>query len=176
MTFGRTVCAWLLLAALITVAAGCDEDVFIAPTLDDPPASPISILLLPDKATYGVGESVVTSVRIENATNVGTVLFRWRYNRAVLQYVDSVEGTFMSSDGADTVFLASPTAGDEIGVRLSRPRCSQGASGRGWLATLEFLAVGAGDGGFAFSAGDVRDPQGQSLPAIFSNVSVLVMP
>ena len=177
MTFRRTVCAWLLLAALITVAVGCDEDDFIAPTLDDPPASPISILLLPDKATYGVGESEVTSVRIENATNVCTVLFRWRYNPAVLQYVDGVEGTFMNTDGSTTDFLATPTtAGDEIEVGLSRRSGGSGASGTGVLATLEFLAVGSGDGGLAFTGAGVRDPQGQSLPALFRTMSVLVVP
>ncbi len=82
----------------------------------------------------------------------------------------------MNGDGSRTVFLASPTSGDEIAVALSRLGGSQGASGSGVLVALEFRAVGAGDAGFAITGGTVKDPQGQDLSALFSTDPVLVVP
>ena len=67
-------------------------------------------------------------------------------------------------------------AAGEINVGLSRLGGGPGASGTGVLATFEFLAVGSGDSGFAFDGASVRDPQGQSLPALFSTVPVRVVP
>ena len=126
---------------------------------------------------FGSGSTgVVTDVFIQNATNVGAVLFDLRYNPEVMQYVSSVEGTFMNSDGSNTAFFVLPGAAGEINVALSRLGGGAGASGWGVLATFEFLAVGAGDSGFAFDGASVRDPLGQVLPAQFSNVPVRVVP
>ena len=176
MTISRTGCSWLFLGTLLTVAVGCDVDGSVTPSEVDPPAPPVSVRLVPAMATYAVGERVAAEVRIGDAANVGAVAFRLQYDRTVLEYVAGVEGTFMNSDGSHTLFLATPGAGDEIVVGLSRLGGSQGASGSGLLLTVEFLAVGAGDAGFAFADGVVEDPRGQHLPAVFRNAPVLVVP
>ena len=176
MTFLRLACSWLLLGTLLTVAAGCREADTAAIPPVEPPAEPASVRLLPAAVTYGVGESVVVEVRIDNATHVGSITFRLRYDGVVLEYIRGVEGTFMSSDGSRTLFLASPTAGDEIAVALSRLDGNQGASGSGLIVTLEFQAVAPGDAGLAFTEGRVKDPQARNLPAIFRSVPVLVVP
>ena len=64
--------SWLLLAALVTVTAGCDDDGVVAPTPDDPPQL-ASVTLVPSKTFYSVGESVVNDVLIVNGMNVHTV-------------------------------------------------------------------------------------------------------
>jgi hypothetical protein len=175
MTFPRLVCLWLL-GTLLIVAAGCKEADTAAIPPVEPPTEPASVRLVPAAVTYGVGESVMVEARIDNGTNVGSITFRLRFDSDVLEYIRGVEGTFMNSDGSRTLFLASPTAGDEITVALSRLDRNQGASGSGLIVTLEFHAVALGDAGFAITAGQVKDPQARNLPAVFRSVPVLVVP
>ena len=137
---------------------------------------PAVIGLLLSALIYHIGESVVLEVYIANATNVGTVSFSLRHDPAVVQYVGAIEGTLMNSDGRQTVFLANPTAGNEIEVALSRQGGGRGAAGTGLLATMEFLAVGVGDAGFAFTDASVEDPKGRFLPASFNSAPVFVVP
>ncbi len=165
---------WFLLAVLVGVAAGCDDDGVVAPTPDDPPQL-ASVTLVPSKTIYSVGESVVTDMLIVNGMNVFAVPFHLTYNSDVLQFVGGAEGTFLNSDGSNTVFFVSPMI-DELVVGLSRLGVGTGASGDGVLATFEFLATGAGDGGLAFTEAILRDPQAMRLPAQFSTVPVGVEP
>ena len=169
--------SWVLLAALATVIAGCDDGTIAPEQVDPRPTMPAIVRLVPRQLTFGVGESVVTHLFIENATNVGSVPFHLKYDPEVLQYVGSEEGTFMNSDGTNTVFLVSDTGGGgELVVGLARLGGVSGASGSGVLATFEFLAVGSGDGGLAFTGAGVKDPMAQYLPASFLIVPVSVVP
>ena len=119
MIVTRVGCSWLLLAALVTITAGCDHDDIVAPP--DPQPTLASVRLVPSKPTYSVGESVLTDLFIENATNVGSVPFHLLYDPSVLKYVDGTEGTFLNGDGSNTVFLARDSGpGGEIVVGLSR--------------------------------------------------------
>ncbi len=173
----KRIGSWLLIAVIGIANAACDDDVIISPPIDDTPLTPATIRLVPSAATYRVGANVTTLVYIENATNVGSVPFHLKYDPAVLQYISSAEGTFMSNDGTQTYFLAAPTpAGDEVVVGLSRAGSGPGATGAGELATLEFVAIDLGDAGFSFAGSSVRDPQGKSLPARFTTVSIRVVP
>ncbi len=169
--------SWLLVAMLVAVTASCDDDVIVATPIDDTPVPPATIRLVPSAATYRVGDNVPIEVFIENATNVASVSFHLRFGATVLQYLSNAEGAFMGSDGTTTFFLAEVTpAGDEVVVGLSRAGSGPGVSGAGFLATFEFLAIGPGDAGFAFSGSSVRDPQGKSLPARFTTLNVRVNP
>src|SRR4029079_5186807 len=107
------------------------------------------------------GDRVVVEVRIENGTGVGSAPFHLRYNRQVLEFIPpATEGSFLSSDGSGTVFLASDSAaGGEVVVGLSRIGGGEGITGSGTLATLTFQAVNPGDTGFAFTSASVKDPQ-----------------
>ena len=174
MTTTRMGRAWLLLALLVSLAAGCADDGVVAPTPDvSPPLA--SVTLVPSKTIYSVGESVATDMLIFNAMNVGSVPFHLTYNPDVLQFVSGAQGTFLNEDGTQTVFFANATI-DEVVVGLSRLGGSSGASGDGVLATFEFLATGAGDGGLGFTGASLRDPQAIILPAQFSAVPVEVVP
>ncbi|NIM61142.1 MAG: hypothetical protein GTO30_05630, partial [Acidobacteria bacterium] len=61
----------------------------------------------------------------------------------VLQFISpAAEGPLMRSDGANTVFLATPTGGGgELVVGLSRMGAGQGVTGTGTLAVFQFQAI-----------------------------------
>ena len=57
MIITRIGWSWLLLAALMTVTAGCDDDGIIVPSQVDPkPTRVASVLLVPFRATYSIGD------------------------------------------------------------------------------------------------------------------------
>jgi len=156
-----------------------DEAEDVPPEQDDPtPAGPAVISLIPSSATYHVGDVVVIEVVMSNATNVGSTPFHLRYNPQVLQFISpAAEGPLMRSDGANTVFLATPTGGGgELVVGLSRMGAGSGVTGTGSLATFQFQAIGAGDCGFNFTGAAVKDPQARNLPAAFNTAAVRVDP
>ncbi len=145
---------------------------------DQPPTGPAIVSLIPSSTTYRVGDTVVVDVVMSNANNVGSTPFHLRYNPQVLQFISpAAEGPLMRSDGANTVFLATPTGGGgELVVGLSRMGAGQGVSGTGSLATFQFQAIGAGDCGFAFTGAAIKDPQARNLPAAFNTAAVRVEP
>ena len=142
------------------------------------PTGPVTVRLVPSAPSYKVGETVVVEVRIENAHNTGSVPFHLRYNRNVLEFLPPAEqGPFLSSDGANTIFMARDAAGGgEVVVGLSRMGTAEGATGAGTLATFRFQAVNPGEAGFAFTGATVKDPQARNLPATFASAAVQVEP
>jgi general secretion pathway protein D len=149
-----------------------------APPEQPPNPTPAAVRIVPSAPAYHIGDRVVVEVRIDNATNVGSVPFHLKYNRQVLEFVPpAVQGPFLNADGANTVFLANDTgAGGEIVVGLSRLGSGEGMTGGGTLATFQFQAVNAGDCGFAWNGASVKDPQARNLPASFLTAPVAVEP
>jgi general secretion pathway protein D len=148
------------------------------PEDDTPPTGPAVISLIPSSLTYHVGDTVVIEVVMSNANNVGSTPFHLRYNPRALQFISpATEGPLMRSDGANTVFLATPAGGEgELVVGLSRMGAGQGVSGTGTLAVFQFLAIAPGDGGFNFTGAAIKDPQARNLPAAFNTATIKVEP
>jgi general secretion pathway protein D len=144
----------------------------------EPPAGPAVVSLVPHSSTLSVGDTLVVEVVMQNANNVGSTPFHLRYNPQVLQFVSpATEGPLLRMDGANTVFLATPTGGGgELVVGLSRMGAGQGVTGTGTLAMFQFQAIGAGEAGFAFTGAAVKDPQAVNLPAAFNTAVVQVQP
>lgn len=146
----------------------------------EPPANvgPATVRLVPSAPSFRVGDRVSVEVRIENATNVGSVPFHLRYNRQVLEFVPpAVQGPFLNSDGANSVFLATDAVGGgEVVVGLSRLGGGDGMSGAGTLATFQFQAINPGDAGFGWIGASVKDPQARNVAATFLLAPVAVEP
>jgi general secretion pathway protein D len=148
-------------------------------TQEPPPvaAGPATVRLVPSAPSYRVGDRVTVEVRIENATNVGSVPFHLRFNRQVLEFVPPADqGPFLKSDGTNTVFLATDSGSGEVVVGLSRLGGGEGMSGSGTLATFQFQAINPGDCGFGWSGASVKDPQARNVPASFLTAPVAVGP
>ncbi|HEX4823132.1 MAG TPA: cohesin domain-containing protein [Candidatus Polarisedimenticolaceae bacterium] len=147
-----------------------------SPPEQPPVTSPATVRIVPSAPSYHIGDRVVVEVRIDNATNVGSVPFHLKYNRQVIEFVPpAVQGPFLNADGANTVFLANDNGG-EIVVGLSRLGSGDGMTGGGTLATFQFQAINAGDCGFAWNGASVKDPQARNLPASFLTAPVAVEP
>jgi hypothetical protein len=140
------------------------------------PTSIAQVILVAPRSSYRVGETVTIQAQIVGAQNVGSVPFHMRFNAQVFTFVPpAVEGDFLASDGASTVFVASEVQGaGEVVVGLSRVGSQTGATGSGLLATFQFLARAPGSGSFSFTGASVRSPAAASLPSSFSVANVNV--
>ncbi len=142
------------------------------------PATPAVVRAVPSAPAYRTGDTIVIEVRVENATNVGSVPFHLRYNPQLVQFVPpGSEGSFMGGDGTGTIFLANESSqGGEVVVGLSRMGGGVGVTGSGTLATFTFRALKGPRVAFAFSGASVKDPQARNLPASFVSASVVIEP
>jgi hypothetical protein len=181
MILDRKVTLLLLLISAALGFVGCRDDDVLVPRADrtrGDPSAPAVVQLVSNRPTYRLGETVVVDISISNARNVGSVPFHLRYSKDVLVFLPpGLEGPFMGSDGADTVFLATDIAGGgELVVGISRLNVSHGAVGQGILATLRFQALDPGPCNFEFTGANVKDPQARNLPAVFSSTAVDIVP
>jgi len=154
-----------------------DEKTSESKTAEKPqPSTLAQVILSSPKAVYAVGEQVPIEIRVMGAQNVGSIPFHLRFNPQVLEFVaPATEGDFMNSDGAPTVFVATPVqGGGEVVVGASRVGQTEGASGAGTLATMMFVAKAAGPANFTFTGAAVKDPNAVNLPASFTLTPVSV--
>jgi len=175
--YTRDIVSKVALTAFLAGLASCDSpSLELAMDDEQPRQGAMIVSLVPSKPTFQVGEAVVVDVAIEDAHDVGSVPFHLRYDPSVLQFVPpAIEGPFLASDGADTVFLVANEEDDgQLVVGLSRLGAPEGASGSGTLVSFEFQAMAAGDCGFAFTGASVKDPQAENLPAAFQTAALKI--
>jgi hypothetical protein len=159
------------------VCADCGDDNNVVPYIPLDPGGPAIVQTIPTKVSYSVGETITIMLMVDNAANVDSVAFHLLFNEDVMRFVPpAVEGPFLRSDGADTVFLCAEAAsGGDLVVGASRLSRDPGIYGGGQLATFRFEATSQGECRFQFTHTSVKDPQARYLPAVFVVVPVSVI-
>lgn len=121
-------------------------------------------MLIIGPATTSRGEVTTYSISLENATDVAHAPLRLVYDPAVLELVSAQEGTFFSSDGTATRFLArAGTAPGVLDISISRIPPARGIDGGGVLATVTFLARSAGSSPVVLAGSRLLDSRGRKL-------------
>ncbi|ANM28662.1 hypothetical protein ABI59_02085 [Acidobacteria bacterium Mor1] len=142
---------------------------------EDEPAGPMMVRLVPDRASYRAGETINVSIVLENGKNVGSAPFHLRYDRGIVEFVGAAEGNVLNGDGQGTIFLAQDAqGGGEVVVGHSRLGSGTGIDGSGTLSSMQFLAMNPGNAGFVFSRANLKNPQAQTIQAVFMAPPVLV--
>lgn len=127
-----------------------------------------------------VGTTVVVTIQIQDARDVGSVPFTLLYDPTVLELLPAAakEGPFLRRDRAATTFLVSsgsaPGAATGVIVGLSRLGSERGARGRGVLCRLSFRAHAPGTSAISFSRAAILDPKALPLAGDFKGASVTV--
>ena len=142
---------------------------------EDEPAGPMMVRLVPDRASYRAGETINVDIVLENGKNVGSAPFHLRYDRGIVEFVGASEGNVLNRDGQGTIFLAQDAqGGGEVVVGHSRLGSGTGVNGSGTLSRMQFLAMNPGNAGFVFSRSSLKNPQAQTIQAVFMAPPVLV--
>lgn len=164
-------CARLALASGLLALAALSVGAARAPQAE--------IRAVPSARTVAVGGTITVEIRIANGRRVGSVPFTLTYDPALLEPIESRarEGSFLSSGGAATTFLAragrAPGGASGVIVGLSRLDDAP-ARGRGLLCTLTFRARAPGVAHFGFARAELLSPAARPLPARFTGSSVHV--
>jgi general secretion pathway protein D len=143
-------------------------------------AGEAEVSAIPSRSEVPVGGTVTVIVRIKGAVGVGSVPFGLAYDPSILEFVpsSSEEGSFLSSDGTSTSFLAvsssRPEGGTAVVVGLSRLRPDTGATGRGVLCRLTFRARAPGVAALSFVRASVLDAGTRPLGSVFKGSFVTV--
>ncbi len=108
------------------------------------------------------GDLVTFTLLVEEAEEVAYAPLQLIYDPEVLGFVAAEEGTLLSSDGAETQFLAAPSSlAGRLEIAVSRVPPAGGISGSGTLCSVTFLAIEAGETRIITSGGELGDPSGR---------------
>jgi len=102
--------------------------------------------------------TLILEVRANSVNDLYGVAFDLAYPANLVQYVRSTQGPLL----AGGTLQVAPATGTLV-VGLSNLGPVPGANGSGVLMTLEFRAVGAGQGPFSFSRNVAVNSSGQSI-------------
>lgn len=106
--------------------------------------------------------TLVLEVRANQVTDLYGVAFDLAYPSAQLQFTRATAGPLLSNGSVQAVVSSAGTlivGGTHLGT-------TPGANGSGVVMTLEFSAVGAGTGSFAFSRNSALDSTGRAISGL----------
>lgn len=146
-----------------TVEPVPESDDAVSGKLDLSPNQGAQMLVL-GPAVTSRGDVASYSISVENARDVAHAPIRLVYDPDVLELVSVEEGSFLSTDGATTRFLAREgnTAGI-LDISISRVPPARGIDGGGVLCTVTFLAKAAGSSPMVLAGSRLLDSDGQKL-------------
>ena len=158
----------LLFAVLAAVALSIASSA-LAPSPARAQSSPIE-RLLPAAQTAAAGDTVVTTLTVEDVTHLGAFEAIVAYDSALIDFTSAAPGPFLGSSGR-TSFCPPPVVNVIVGtIHELRFGCvtsgasPPGPSGAGLLATITWTAVAPGVATLGLTA-SLADELGSEIPA-----------
>lgn len=128
-------------------------------------ADTVTVGLEPGHLIGGVGDTVVATVWVDGAVDLGAFEFHLGYDPAILQATGAELGALLTSTGRTPVPLGPALREGEIRFAGASYGTAAGADGSGALAEITFRVVGAGTSALTFNRVIVTDAVAQVLPA-----------
>jgi hypothetical protein len=162
----------LLSALLLTACGGSGGGGGTGPTAPPPP--PVAGIVLTPQSAPGVNSiylasgaattvtTLVLEVRANQVTDLYGVAFDLTYPATQLQFVRATAGPLLNN-GAVQAAASSPGTLIVGGTHLG---ATPGATGSGVVLTLEFSAVAAGSGSFAYAHNSAVSSTGGTIPGL----------
>jgi hypothetical protein len=162
----------LVLALLLTACGGGGGG--STPTEPPPPPPPAAGIILTPQAAPGVNSlylasgaattatTLVLELRANQVTDLYGVAFDLTYPATQLQFVRATAGPLLNN-GAVQAAVSSPGTLIVGGTHLGS---TPGANGSGVVLTLEFSAVAAGSGSFAFARNSALNSTGAAISGL----------
>jgi len=162
----------LVLALLLTACGGGGGG--STPTEPPPPPPPVAGIVLTPQAAPGANSlylasgtgttatTLVLELRANQVTDLYGVAFDLTYPATQLQFVRATAGPLLNN-GAVQAAVSSPGTLIVGGTHLGS---TPGATGSGVVLTLEFSAVAAGSGSFAFARNSALNSTGAAISGL----------
>lgn len=139
-----------------------------------PPKGPARLSIAGAEAA-AAGQEFTLAIQVSGIDRLYSAPLFVNYDPALLEFVDSKEGTFLGQGGQTTVFSYSPnTATGQVVVGYKQGVGGAGASGDGSLFTLRFRAKAAGTARVELNRINFRDPAGTRLAVEPTTASIAI--
>jgi hypothetical protein len=164
----------VLILALAACGGGGGGGGPTEPTPPSPPPPPTPGIVFTAQGTAGANSlslasgsattttTLILELRANQVTDLYGVAFDLAYPSAQLQFTRVTAGPLLSG-GAVQAVVTTPGTLVVGGTHLGNV---PGATGSGVVLTLEFTAVAAGEGSFAFSRNSALDSHGQAISGL----------
>lgn len=139
-----------------------------------PPKGPARLSIAGADAAVA-GQEFTLAIQVNGIYRLYSAPLFVNYDPALLEFVDSKEGTFLGQGGQTTVFSYSPnTVTGQVVVGYKQGVGGSGASGDGSLFTLRFRAKAAGTARVELNRINFRDPAGTRLAVEPTTASIAI--
>jgi len=141
-----------------------------------PPPGQMVLALAPGRLTVAGGGGFAFNVMVASVSNLQKLRFTLKYDPAIAEFDQGLEGIFLRSDGTQTSFSAQKVADGTLFVEAGRLGGDKGISGSGSVAALRFRPLAPGRTFFNLMGALAEDPAGRPLPVNSSGADVTVSP
>ncbi|MHB8709589.1 MAG: cohesin domain-containing protein, partial [Desulfuromonadales bacterium] len=139
-----------------------------------PPKGPARLSITGAEAA-AAGQEFTLAIQVSGIDRLYSAPLFVNYDPALLEFVDSKEGTFLGQGGQTTVFSYSPnTVTGQVVVGYKQGVGGAGVSGDGSLFTLRFRAKAAGTARVELNRINFRDPAGTRLAVEPTTASITI--
>ena len=140
-----------------------------------PPSQPAQVgLVAPGQQLQAGAAPYTMPIQISGANQVGSVRITISYNPKILKAGPVTQGSFMTNGGVTTVFTPRvDDAAGKIEILIGRPAGAPGVSGAGFLASVVFNAIAAGNANLSMTV-TALTPSALPVPTQVAPVSVVV--
>jgi len=142
----------------------------------EPVLTPVTIALAPGRLTVAGGGGFAFNVMVAGANDLQSLSIVLKYDPAVAEFDQALEGIFMRADGTQTSFSAQKIAEGTVNLEIKRVGGAKGATGSGSVAAIRFRPVGPGRTLVNIIRATSTDSAGRQVPANPSGSDVTVSP
>ncbi len=135
----------------------------------------VTIRAAATSSQLGIGEILTVEVVAETDSGVVDAPFHLLFDPAVFQFVNALQGEFLSQDGSPAIFIANGQArpGD-VAVGIGRADRARGVAGSGVLARIRLMAVAPGETTLRFDRAMAWDSGGSRMEIVTLDLQVSV--
>ena len=145
-----------------------------APPPSEAVIAPVTVALAPGRLTVAGGGGFAFNIMVAGATDLQSFGIVLKYDPAVAEFDQGLEGIFMRADGAATTFSAQKVADGTVNVEVKRSGAPHGVSGSGSVAAIRFKPVAPGRTLINVIRATAMDASGRPIPANPSGADVTV--
>jgi general secretion pathway protein D len=149
-----------------------------APLIPPPPSAPagppVTFNVVPATSNRAVGSTFQTMIQMTGARDVYSVPLQLQFDPKVLELVNVEAGSMLGADREPVALVHRDEGNGLVTISASRPPGVHGVSGDGYVFTLTFKALAAGDSEVTLTKVGAKNSSLASLPAVGSQAEVHV--
>jgi len=139
-----------------------------------PAGPPVNFRVVPAASTHPMGSTFQAAVQMTDAHDVYSVPLQLQFDPKVLALVNVEAGGMLGSDREPVALVHRDEGNGVVTISASRPPGAHGVNGDGYVFTLTFKALAAGDSNITLLKVGAKNSNLENLPAVGTQATVHV--